>query len=330
MSYPYGFYSDPSKLERSDGSASLLGASSLSEKARVRFAKEGRGTGAWGTYVPGRTFRELRGVGRMHRFSCSRCGGRQIVLPSDMALATFLDEHWDRQTRDLREYFPLMDVDETVRVARSIGVRHPTYRDGSPRILTTDLLVFKLESEDHSWAAVQSVSARSGESGMSSQNLIVREFWRRAGVPSRAVYSLGLNSFRIRNLWLLFGHGEQLVAYGLTDREQYAQEVIIRRLSRGNDSRISDACGAAARASGLTRAECARAVLQLIACRAIECPLDVPILLEQPTGSIRIASDLQQCVSSFVERDSDLRLDDEWAGEQGHSKPTKQSGKRST
>ncbi|WP_321818868.1 MULTISPECIES: hypothetical protein [unclassified Burkholderia] len=309
MSNDYQFYRDPRKLERSGGNVPLCGDSSLSDKARVRFAKEGRGSGEWGTYVPGRTFRELRGVGRMHRFSCSRCGGRQIALPSDMALATFLEEHWDPRTRDLREYFPLVDVDETVRIARSIGVNHPTYRDGSPRILTTDLLVCKLESDNYSWTAVHSASARDCAAGMSSGWLIIREFWRRAGVGSRTTYSLGLNSFRVRNLWLLFGYGEQLVAYGLNDREQCAQEAVIRRLRRRNDARISDACSAAARASDLTRAECARAVLQLIACHAMECRLDVPILLEQSTGFIRIADDPRQFVSSFLARDSDFSVD---------------------
>lgn len=306
MSNAYELHRDPSGLERSGGKTPPCGDSSLSEKAIARFTKEGRGTGEWGAYVPGRTFRELRGVGRMHRFSCRRCGGRQIALPSDLALATFLEEHWDRRTRDLREYFPLMGVDETERIARSIGVNHPTYSDGSPRILTTDLLVCKLESDDYCWTALRSVSVLDRADRVSSEWLIIQEFWRRAGVASRTAHSTGLNSFRVRNLWLLFGFGEQLAEYGLDGREQYAQEAVIRRLRCRSDSRVSDACGAVARASGLTRAECARAVLQLIASHAIECRLEAPLLLEQPTRSIRIADDPQQFVGAALARDSDF------------------------
>jgi hypothetical protein len=260
---------------------------SLSEMARARFARERRGTGERGSYVPGRTLRELRGIGRMHRFSSSRCGGRQIALPSDLVLATFLEEHWDRQTCELREYFPLLDVEETARIARRTGLQHPSFDDGSPRILCTDLLVCRRVSDSYVWTAIQVVSARHRDQEVSPAYRIRNEYWRRAGVDSRISYSSGLNSPRARNLWLLFGYGEQLVAYRLNARERVAQEAVIRRLRRHTDMRIKDACDAAARESGLTSGECVRAVLQLIASRKVECCLDAAVLLNQPTRSLR-------------------------------------------
>lgn len=264
---------------------------SMSEKARARFTREGRGTGEGADYVAGLKLRELRGVGRMHRFSSSRCGGRQIALPSDMALATFLEEHWDPETCELLELFPLLDVDETMRIARSIGVKHPTFKDRSPRILLTDLLVCKRMLNGYTWSAVHTVSASAGNAEASPTYLIEKEFWRRAGVASRISYTRGMNSPRVRNLWLLFGYSEQVVACGITGRERAAQEAVIRRLRTRRDARLRDACAAAACASKLTCAECVRAVLQLIATRAIECCLDVPLLLTQPVDSIRFADE---------------------------------------
>lgn len=304
MSNEYNVRGNTGNRGRPRATASVCDRDTLSGQARARSIQERRGSGERATYVPGRSFRELRGIGRMHRFSCERCGGRQIALSSDLHLATFLEEHRDQRTWDLREYFPLNDVEETVRIARAIGVRHPAYSDGSPRILITDLLVFRLESARDSWTAIHTVSARDEAAGMGAAWQIVREFWRRTGVDARIAYSDGLNSFRTRNLWFLFGYSERLAAYGVDDGQRSAQQAVIRHLCRRDCVRILDVCDAAAATCDLTRAECMCAVLQLVASRAIECDLDVPFLLDQPARSFRTADNARQIMDSFARRDS--------------------------
>ncbi len=314
-------HGNPSKSTRARCIDPRWGEGSLSQKNRDRYIREGRGSGEWGTYAPGRTLSELRGIGRLHRFSCSRCGGRQVVLASDLILSIFLKQHWDRQTRELREYYPVLDVDETARIARFIGVNHPTYRDGSPRILITDLMVYKTGSRGSSWVAIESASMRRRSTKASVKRLILEEYWRRLGIQWRTQYSAGLNDCYARNLWQLFGINEQFLAYGLSEREQMAQEAVSRRLRRYSYARILDVCFAVARACDFTIAECVRAALQLIAGRTIVCRLDVPLLLNQPASSVRILSDPQEIRHPFPGHESNVvnNVRATWDGERGQS-----------
>ncbi|MBN3748320.1 hypothetical protein G3N96_23265 [Burkholderia sp. Se-20373] len=236
-------------------------------------------------------------------------------------MSTFLKQHWERRTRELREYYPVLDVDETVRIARFRGVNHPTYRDGSPRILITDLMVGKLDSRGYRWVAVESVSVRKRSTEASVKRLILEEYWRRLGIQWRTHYSAGLNDFYARNLWQLFGISEQFLAYGFSEREWMAQEAVSRRLRRYSYARILDVCFAAARACDLTRAECVRAALQLIAGRTIVCRLDVPLLLNQTASAVRILSGRQEIRHRFPGRESDFEnhVRATWDGERGMS-----------
>jgi hypothetical protein len=259
----------------------------LSEKQQARFARERRGTGEGCEYVPGLTFREMRGVGRMHRFACSRCGGRQIVMPSDLMLATFLTEHARRTTCDLKDHFPVIDVEETVKIARSMGVSHPAFADKSPRILITGLLVCSSIGDRYEWKAIDTMSARPDGTQAGRGHAIIREYWRRRGISWQLARSNGLNDVRTRNLWHLFQLAEQMAAYGLDDQELVAQDALRQRLRARVYGTLLEACSAAAHASGLHKDNCVRAALQMIATGAIECALDVPVLIAQPVTALR-------------------------------------------
>lgn len=261
-------------------------AVTISERTIARFKKERRGTGEGRFYVPGRTLREMPTVGRTYRFSCSRCGGRQIVLPSDIALAAFLEEHWAASTCDVKPFVPLLDVDRTVSIGKQLGVKHPLFKDGSPRILFTDLMVCKREWGKYVWTAVEIVSVRSGTRKATIENQIKAEFWREACISSRVAHSSGLDTHRSINLWLLFGFAEQINAFGVGDRECLVHRAILHRLLANRADWLSDIRDAVARDLGLTQAECTRGVLQLIATRTIECSLDVPRLLAQSARNI--------------------------------------------
>ncbi|MBN3825270.1 hypothetical protein G3O00_16815 [Burkholderia sp. Ac-20384] len=314
-------HTNPNKPVRARGLDPQWEEGRLSQKNRDRYIKEGRGTGEMSTYVPGRTLSELRGIGRLHRFCCSRCGGRQVVLASDLILSTFLKRHWDRRTQELREYYPVLDVDETARIARFLGVKHPTYRDRSPCILITDLMVSKIDSRGCKWVAIESVSVCRRSIEASVKRLILEEYWRRRGIPLRTEYSAGLNDFYARNLWQLFGISEQLLAYGLGERERIVQEAVSRRLRCCSYTWILDACFYVASECDFTRAECVRAALQLIASRRIACPLDVPLLLNQPASSVRISSGQQEIRHRFPGRESDCakNVRATWQGARGIS-----------
>lgn len=273
----------------SEGAIGKSACRTESDKQRLLFQKEGRGRGDGANYVPGRTLRDLRGIGRLHRFACARCGGRQIVLPSDSMLSVFLDEHWDPATCDIKEYCPQLDVEETMRIARSLAVRHPTLRDGSPAMLITDLLVCRVVGGDFQWTAIDISSSRGARStALSAARQIKAEQWRRSGVRYRVAYSSGLNSHRAIHLWHLYNIAERVLISGLTDIERHTQRVVMERFRSGTDTTLLEVCHGAAGAQHLQRADCIAAMRRLIAMRMIECSLDVPVLLAQPRRDARI------------------------------------------
>lgn len=259
-----------------------------SEKQQRVFQKERRGTGDGRDYVPGRALREMGGVGRLRRFACTRCGGRQIVLPSDASLAVFLQEHWDPATCELKEYYPHLDVAETQKIAVSLDVRHPRLTDGSPAILITSLLVCRQTGGNYQWNAIDITSSRSAPRAPSPARAIKAEYWHRAGVPYRVAHTEGLNSHRAKHLWDLFNVAEGVLSRGFTDAEKEAQQAIIRRFRSRKDATLIEVCHGAADSHGIGRAECVAAMRRLIALRMIECSLDVPVLLAQPRREARI------------------------------------------
>ncbi|MCA8348510.1 PDDEXK family nuclease [Burkholderia cepacia] len=260
----------------------------LSDLKRERYCGERRGSGDGRDYVPGLTLREMGGVGRLRRFACTRCGGRQIVLSSDLILAVFVEEHWDPATCDLKEYFPLLDFETTVQIAEVIGVRHPTLRDGSPAILTTGLLVCKHREGKYQWHAIEIVSSREESSTPAAALRIKQEYWRRLGVQARVERSDGLNSHRAKHLWNLFNVAEQVMLRGLSEAEKFAQRTILGQFSSSRDATLLRLCHRVADAHGLARADCIAAMRRLIALRLIECSLDVPVLLAQSCHSARV------------------------------------------
>jgi hypothetical protein len=268
-----------------------------SERQQGMFQRERRGLGDGHEYVPGRARREMGPMGRLRRFACTRCGGRQIALSSDATLAAFLQEHWDPATCDLKEYYPLLDVAKTQQIAVSLDVRHPSLTDGSPAILITSLLVCRHIGGEYQWNAIDIASSRSTSCEPSAAQVIKAEYWLRAGVPYRIAHTDGLNSSRVKHLWDLFNVAEGILSRGLTDAEQNAQQAIVRRFRSGRDVTLIAVCHGAAAADGMSRAECVAAMRRLIALRMIECSLDVPELLAQPRREARLCVAEKLCES---------------------------------
>ncbi|VWB62020.1 Transposon Tn7 transposition protein TnsA [Burkholderia lata] len=268
-------------------------AYSKSDLRRERMRQERRGLGDGGEYVPGLTQREMGSIGRAHRFVCTRCGGRQIALPSDMALAVFVEEHWDQRTCDLKEYFPHIDVESTVKIAQGLGVRHPVFSDGSPAILTTDLLVCRRKEDRYQWSAIEVMSARAEISDPSVKFLIKQEYWRKLGVSMRIVRSDGLNSNRAKHLWYLFNVAEEFLLRGLTEDMRITQNTILRELSSARDATLLQFCHRVADLHGFARRDGVAAIRRLIALRLVECSLDVPNLLAQSLRGIKV------CLNAF-------------------------------
>jgi hypothetical protein len=100
---------------------------------------EGRGTGSLGSYRPWIRIHDFPSRGRVHRVR-GLTTGRIHHLMSDGEYRFFTYCDWSDAVQDIREQFPL-DRDVTYRIARKLGIRHPTTADATPLVMTTDFLL---------------------------------------------------------------------------------------------------------------------------------------------------------------------------------------------
>ncbi len=103
--------------------------------------KQGHGAGEGLDYKPWLTVRDFPSLGRVHRvWGCKT--GRIHHLFSDLELKVFLHFLWPKSIQDQREQFPLLPLEETIEIAKEMGVRHPTDpRTKHPIVMTTDMVL---------------------------------------------------------------------------------------------------------------------------------------------------------------------------------------------
>jgi hypothetical protein len=113
---------------------------STSESIAKRIA-EGRGQGVGRNYRPWIEVQDFPSRGVIHR-PLGLKTGRVHHLFSDLEFIVFLIYDLLPCIFDIREQFPLHPLEETVEIARKIGVKHPTDPvTGYPIVMTTDFLI---------------------------------------------------------------------------------------------------------------------------------------------------------------------------------------------
>ena len=102
--------------------------------------KQGRGAGTGKDYKPYIFVREIPSLGRSHRVYGKR-SGRVHHLLSDIEYAHYLAFDIDESVVDIREQFAL-DRDKTMKIAATLGFRHPKDpRSDTNLVMTTDLVI---------------------------------------------------------------------------------------------------------------------------------------------------------------------------------------------
>ncbi len=102
---------------------------------------EGRGQGVGADYRPWLHVQDVPSTGIASRIKSWKVG-RIHHLFSRLETNLFFNLEWSRQVSDIREQYPLLNLEETMAIADKIGVRHPT----DPKtqeciVMTTDFLV---------------------------------------------------------------------------------------------------------------------------------------------------------------------------------------------
>lgn len=120
---------------------------------------------------------------------------------------------------DIREQFPLLELEEAIKIADSLGIRYPYDRkSGFPYVLTSDFLI----------TTGQGTVARSVKLAKDLDNPrvcekleIERQYWKRKGIEWRLVTENQISRAKARNIeWLFSGSPLEELICGDEKRNQ--------------------------------------------------------------------------------------------------------------
>jgi len=110
------------------------------------YLKEGRGQGIGTDYKPWLTVRSFPSKGDSNRGNGWKTNRTHHLL-SNMEEDYFFLLEWSDEVIDIREQYPLLDIERAIDIADKIGVKYPVdKKSGTPYVLTTDFLITVFES----------------------------------------------------------------------------------------------------------------------------------------------------------------------------------------
>jgi len=106
-----------------------------------KLIKEGRGLGIKENYKPWIRIQDVPSTGRSSRIKGIKTGRKHELL-SDMERNYFYILEYSDKIQDIREQYPLLPLDETVIIAKELGIEHP--KDPKTKeniVMTTDFII---------------------------------------------------------------------------------------------------------------------------------------------------------------------------------------------
>ncbi len=165
-----------------------------------RRIKEGRGQGTMAEYLPWLTIHDLASLGvssRIRGFTT----GRLHHLLSGFETAFFYILDASDKVLDIREQFPLLPLEATLRIADELGIRHP--RDPVsryPYVFTSDFVITTTEG-----LVVRSVkpSSELDKQRVVDKLAVERRYWEEKGIEWRLATEKEIDFQKARNLeWI--------------------------------------------------------------------------------------------------------------------------------
>src|SRR5437762_3055221 len=155
--------------------------------------------------------------------------GRVHYLVGELAHPYFYLVEWSERVLDIREQYPLFPLEETLTIAKSLGIRHPVHgQTRKPVVLVTDfLLTVRQEGE-----SVQQARALASVASLEDQrtlNLleIERQYWQARGIDWGIATEREIPSAFASNVHALHGHMKNdLSSYLSEDRMAILPELV--------------------------------------------------------------------------------------------------------
>lgn len=118
--------------------------------------KEKRGQGEGENYIPWIKVQDSASKGRCHRIRGWKTNRIHHLL-SDLEKRAFYLFEWSDQVTDIREQYPLLDLELAMGIASQMKMEYPKDRDnGTPCVLTTDFML-TVQQEDQVFAVARTI-----------------------------------------------------------------------------------------------------------------------------------------------------------------------------
>ncbi|MEO2217694.1 TnsA endonuclease N-terminal domain-containing protein [Chromobacterium vaccinii] len=159
------------------------------------------------------TVRDVASQGRKTR-AAGHTVPREHHLLSDLETQFFLLSDFAPDVIDIREQFPLLPIERTIQIAQDMGIRHPTNRRTTQRVvMTTDFLLTRQDRKGHHRYHAYSIKPSSRLTENSRRRIrtlekleIERRLWQSLHVPWTLVTEQAFDPTVIANLqWLSYG-----------------------------------------------------------------------------------------------------------------------------
>jgi hypothetical protein len=184
-----------------------------------RYIKEGRGQGDGADYKPWITVRDVSSKGRSHREPGWKTN-REHHLLSDQERRVFYIFEWSSKVVDIREQYPLDDLDLAMKIAEDMGWRYPRDRETDvPFILTTDfMLTLKHNGEKREVVRTVKSSGELAKKRVIERLELERRYYQAKGIEWGVITEKGIPKILADNLeWI---HG----SYWLEDTPEMDKE----------------------------------------------------------------------------------------------------------
>jgi hypothetical protein len=172
------------------------------EKKIQEFINEGRGSGELAFYKPWIITRELTGAASRKSRIKGLLTGRVHHLLSDLEKKIFFLLEWINGIYDIREQFPLLPREDTIKIAEEYGIRYPIYPYTSvPTVMTTDFLVTKISEDQKKEIALCVKYSRDLDNERTLKKIhIEKKYWEKRGKDFWIFTEKDINPIVIRNI----------------------------------------------------------------------------------------------------------------------------------
>ncbi|MBW4422158.1 MAG: TnsA endonuclease N-terminal domain-containing protein [Myxacorys californica WJT36-NPBG1] len=166
-----------------------------------RYLKEGRGQGEGKNYKPWLTVRDVSSRGRSSR-EVGWKTGRDHHLLSDQERRLFYLFEWSDDVVDIREQFPMLNLDLAMEIANEMGWKYPKNSESDVSyVLTTDfMLAVKRDGKLMQVARTVKTTEELDKSSIAARLEIERRYYRAEGIDWSVVTERGIPKLLAENV----------------------------------------------------------------------------------------------------------------------------------